>query len=407
MLKRLYYLIAGDTQNYGFEHRIFNLSSFIITVFCIQGTLINYLLGLHIATVWLAIGGTVISATLFYIARVKAMFSPALLIVFSIAAIVILGPLHFFNGASSGPTIYLLIMMLNIFLLIAPSGLQVWIYGIFGISILSMLVLEYYFPGWITAYASASQRIADHITVMIYSLFFTMLVIRLFRISYDREQQTILQQKIELEDAYRVTTEKNIYIESLIRELHHRVKNNLQVVSSLLSLQSNRLEDENARKALQDGRSRVDAMAMIHQRLYMDKQLASVNIQDYIEELSVSIAGSYGYSPASVITDIVISREDFDIDRAIPIGLIVNELITNAFKHAFKGITDPKVHINLLQEGDMLELRISDNGTGMKTKDSGPATFGIKLVHILVDQLDARLQVLNHPGTEYRIKMSA
>src|SRR5690606_28566898 len=113
----------------------------------------------------------------------------------------------------------------------------------------------------------------------------TMIIILLFRRSYDREQKMVLQQKQKLEEAYRITTEKNEYIESLIRELHHRVKNNLQIVSSLLSLQSNRMADDKARLALEEGKTRVDAMAMIHQKLYMDHELAAVNIEEYLGHL--------------------------------------------------------------------------------------------------------------------------
>src|SRR3546814_14804009 len=96
----------------------------------------------------------------------------------------------------------------------------------------------------------------------------------------------VLKQKQELEEVNRITTEKNEYIESLIRELHHRVKNNLQIVSGLLSLQSNRLQDDSARMALEEGKTRVDAIAMIHQKLYMDNALATVDIKEYLRDLT-------------------------------------------------------------------------------------------------------------------------
>ncbi|MBK8519408.1 MAG: sensor histidine kinase [Ferruginibacter sp.] len=407
MLKKLYHYIAGSDQSYGFEHRIYNLTSFVLVVFCIQGTLINYLLGLDMATVWLAMVGTVIAFMLFYISRVKGKFSPALIIVFSIAVIIILGTLHFYNGASAGPTIYLLIMVLNIFLLIASPRLQLFIYGLFGSTILGMLVLEYFSPQWVVPYTSSSQRLADHITVLVYSLFFTMIVIRLFRLSYDREKKILWQKKIELEEAYRETTKKNIHIESLIRELHHRVKNNLQVVSGLLSLQSNRLEDEKARQAMDEGRNRVDAMALIHQKLYMDDELAAVDINDYLENLSSSLATSFGYKASSVITMVQMVRTKMDIDKAIPIGLIVNELITNSYKHAFTEAKDPQIHIKLVETAAGLVLNISDNGAGLDNGETKSASFGMKLVHTLITQLDATMQVNVNNGTQYIITLKA
>jgi len=405
MLKRLYLFIAGDDQSFRFEHRIFNLSSFILAVFCIQGTIINYLLGLHPATVWLAAGGSFFSIIIFYITRVRKYFTPGIIILYAVATICILSPLHFFNGASEGPTIYLLIMLLNIFLLIAPAKMQLWLYGMYTTAILGMFLVEYLFPDWTIAYNTPSQRIVDHVTVMLYSLFFTMIVIRLFRRSYDREQKIILQQKLELQKAYENTTEKNKYIESLIKELHHRVKNNLQVVSSLLSLQSNRIEDDKARTALEDGRKRVDAMAMIHQRLYMDHDMAAVNIEEYLQSLAASIAGSFGYTAATVKTKFNLQHPDMHIDQAIPIGLIVNELVTNSFKHAFNGIADPKVEICLEQTGTNIVLLVEDNGTGFVSNNS-EVTFGMKLVKTLVSQLDGELAIQNIKGARFVIKIS-
>ncbi len=407
MLKRLYQLITGKDEVFGFEHRVFNLFAFIIVVFCVQGTLINYLLGLDMATVWLAMIGTFIAMLIYYRARIKGIFSQGVLIFFSLSIVLILGPLHFFNGASYGPTIYLLIMSLNIFLIIASSATQLWIYAIFSAAILAMLLLEYFFPGWVVAYSSPAQRITDHITTLIYSLFFTMITIRLFRRSYIREQAIILTQKKELEEAYHLTSQKNQHIEALIKELHHRVKNNLQVVSSLMSLQSRRLEDRNAREALDEGKKRVDAMAMIHQRLYMDNELASVQIDEYLKNLAASLAGSFGFSTSSVITVFNLAETNMDIDRAIPIGLIVNELITNSFKHAFKEIADPKIYISLLQTGEHIELKISDNGKGIQENQIPDSSFGMKLVKTLVDQLEAKMEISNRNGTVISITIAA
>jgi len=407
MLKRLYHLIAGKDETFGFEHRVFNLSAFIIVVFCVQGTLINYLLGLDMATVWLAVIGTFIAIFIYYRARIKGIFSQELIIFFSLSIVLILGPLHFFNGASYGPTIYLLIMSLNIFLIIASSATQVWIYAIFSLAILTMLLLEYFFPAWVVAYASPAQRITDHITTVIYSLFFTMITIRLFRRSYDREQSIILKQKKELEEAYHLTSQKNQHIESLIKELHHRVKNNLQVVSSLMSLQSRRLEDKNARLAMDEGKKRVDAMAMIHQKLYMDNELASVHIGEYLNDLAASLAGSFGFSTSSIITEFSLADTNMDIDRAVPIGLIVNELITNAFKHAFKETADPKVYISLLQPGENIELKVSDNGKGIQENQLPDSSLGMKLVKTLVNQLEGTMNIINTNGTTVSITIAA
>lgn len=199
---------------------------------------------------------------------------------------------------------------------------------------------------------------------------------------------------------------KNNQIETLIRELHHRIKNNLQVVSGLLSLQSYRTESEEARQAMDEGRSRVEAMAMIHQKLYMDKELAAVDMTDYLRNLGNSLAGSFGHSPHTVETTVDMPAATMDIDRAIPIGLIVNELITNAFKHAFAGSHEPRVLVSLQQKGNALELTVADNGKGMNEATKEPQSFGMKLVRTLVQQLDGRLERIAVDGTVFRIHLN-
>jgi two-component sensor histidine kinase len=408
MLKRVYHYIAGDQATYQFEHRVFNLTSFVITLFCLQGTLINYFLGLHWATVWLAIIGTVISATLFYLSRLRKWFTPATIFIYITGTILLLGTMHFYNGASYGTIIYLLIMLLNIFLLIAQRRHQLLIYCLLAGAAIVLIVIEYFFPQIVVHYSSSDQRMIDHLTVLVYSLFFTMLIIVLFRRSYDREQKMVLDQKRELEEAYRLSSEKNEYIESLIRELHHRVKNNLQVVSGLLSLQANRLEDDKARMALEEGRTRVDAMAMIHQQLYMENDLAAINIEDYLGSLTLSLAGSFGYNAGHVHTTVDLPNQSMDIDMAIPIGLIVNELVTNSFKHAFHGVAEPKINVGLQQQSnDRLILIIADNGKGLKNPDalSKATSFGMKLVNTLVDQVNGEMTIRYNPGITYSIEI--
>jgi two-component sensor histidine kinase len=220
----------------------------------------------------------------------------------------------------------------------------------------------------------------------------TLLSVRNYQLK--KKQTAILQQK-------------NNHIETLIRELHHRVKNNLQVVSGLLSLQSNRMEDDTARQAMDEGRNRVDAMAMIHQKLYMDQNLAGVDIKDYLENLTMSLAGSFGYESKHIETYVDLPKPSMDIDRAIPIGLIVNELVTNAFKHAFNSTPNPKINVSLAHNTDgFMELKVSDNGAGITTVSSSSKSFGMKLVNTLIVQLNGTMQQEFNNGTNYTIKIS-
>ena len=205
---------------------------------------------------------------------------------------------------------------------------------------------------------------------------------------------------------------KNAENETLLKEIHHRVKNNLEVVSSLLELQSESLEEGSARDAMLAGQSRVASMGLLHQKLYQGEDLASVNMRDYLGDLTDTIAETY-----EVDQDILISVRapddlSLDVDTAVPVGLIVNELVTNALKYAFRGAeaqekshaTGPnRITVVLEPLGEKLRLSVRDNGAG---KQQGPAAgtgFGTRLVHLLARQLDGRLQEHSGAGLDTQV----
>src|SRR3546814_357161 len=141
MLRRIYNNIAGGNASYSFEHRVFNLTSFIIMTFGIQAAVINYLIGLHIVTVWLAVSGAVVSAVLFYLSRHRKWFTATTIFIFTTATIIVLGGSYFFNGGSASPVLYFFFVLLNIFLLIAARKHQLLIYGLLAGSILAILLV--------------------------------------------------------------------------------------------------------------------------------------------------------------------------------------------------------------------------------------------------------------------------
>lgn len=221
----------------------------------------------------------------------------------------------------------------------------------------------------------------------------TGLAIALYKIYKTKQKQT------------RLLALKNQQIETLMRELHHRVKNNLQVVSSLLNLQSNRIEDDTARDALEQGKSRVDAMAMIHQKLYMDEVGASINMTDYLQSLCLSLAASYGHVSSSVQVEVLLADTKIDIDKAIPVGLIVNELVTNAFKYAFSNTTAPLVRVSMTLSGNQVKLVVADNGSGFDPAliGSKKESFGMKLVNMLVAQLKGKMTTEQNNGAVFTV----
>ncbi len=195
--------------------------------------------------------------------------------------------------------------------------------------------------------------------------------------------------------------------ELLLQELHHRVKNNLQVISSLLSLQAGKFDNPELVAAFEEGRSRVRTMALIHEKLYGSGDLAHIIFGDYLESLAKYLSQSYYMNPSQRIGFNVKAGEyRLDINKAVPLGLIANELISNSFKHAFPQGTG-QISINLdITKDAVAVLTISDNGIGLPRDVTleNPRSLGLKLVNLLVKQIDGEVQVDDSgQGTTYRI----
>ncbi|MDF1698822.1 MAG: histidine kinase dimerization/phosphoacceptor domain -containing protein [Saprospiraceae bacterium] len=200
---------------------------------------------------------------------------------------------------------------------------------------------------------------------------------------------------------------KNIENEVLLKEIHHRVKNNLQTISSLLSLQSESISDKNAFDAVQESKNRVASMAQIHQKLYQGENLAAVEMRDYFETIGKAIIDSFGQKAENVSLKIDMLEIELDVDTAVPIGLITNELITNSIKHAFHNDEKGQISIALTQEDNgMLKLFIADDGQATlsdssSNKNSG---FGTLLIQLLTTQLGGKLEKSSDDGTSTMIQ---
>lgn len=218
-----------------------------------------------------------------------------------------------------------------------------------------------------------------------------------------RLNRTIVKQRDELG----MQSEK---LSVMMKELHHRVKNNLQIVSSLLNLQSLKLTDDAAINAVQESKQRVQAMALIHQRLYKTDDITRINMKDYIRELAEFLATSYGYNPDNFTLDLQVQQEWADIDKALPIGLILNELITNAFKYAYDGVNKASLHIGLTQKDNSLTLTVKDNGKGIdadRWNSKQNTSFGKQLIKALCSQLRAKEALDTSNGTSFTFTMPA
>ena len=201
----------------------------------------------------------------------------------------------------------------------------------------------------------------------------------------------------------------------MMKELHHRVKNNLAIVSSLLKLQSNRLDDEKAVRAVRVGQQRVEAMSLIHQRLYQTDNVTTVNMSDYLTELAHSLMRAYDYQPNEFDLQLNIEQQNLDVDMAMPLGLIVNELVTNAFKYAYSNLVGkrPLLRIDLRPQAGASQqtiiLEVQDNGPGIDQTDwqkkGAKASFGKRLITSLSEQLEGEFELLKRNGTLFRLSM--
>jgi PAS domain S-box-containing protein len=196
--------------------------------------------------------------------------------------------------------------------------------------------------------------------------------------------------------------------EILLREIHHRVKNNMQIISSLLGLTSGNIKDKKYVDMFRESQNRINSMSLIHEKLYRSKDLAKIELNEYIKDLANSNYQSRGVKPGTIVLNINIENVQLGIDRSIPFGLIINELITNSLKYAFPGDRKGEIKVSLhLIDENTFELIVSDNGVGIPYDVDFRKTesLGLRLVTMLVEnQLKGKIDLDRSKGTEFNIK---
>jgi PAS domain S-box-containing protein len=193
--------------------------------------------------------------------------------------------------------------------------------------------------------------------------------------------------------------------EVLLQEVHHRVKNNLQVISSILNLQSSYVSDPSTLDILQESQNRIKSMSFIHETLYRTTDFSSINFSEYIKSLSHNLIQSYRLQNCTVDFVADIDTIEMSIDQSIPCGLIVNELVSNALKYAYKDRKKGKLIIELKEKGNQVSLKISDDGVGLPEnfKYEKNDSLGVQLVYSLTEQLDGTIEVNSEKGTSFLI----
>ncbi len=195
--------------------------------------------------------------------------------------------------------------------------------------------------------------------------------------------------------------------EILLKEVHHRVKNNLQIISSLLELQSDYIHDEQSLRFFRESQDRIKTMALVHERLYASEDLASINVCEYLKNLTSQLVLSYVVDPGCIDLEFDVGEFCLGIEEAIPCGLIVNELVSNSLKHAFSGKSGGKIAVTCRTDAeDMVVLSVSDNGVGIpgELDLNRSETLGLQIVFLLTRQLRGTVNVRNDGGASFAIR---
>ncbi len=194
--------------------------------------------------------------------------------------------------------------------------------------------------------------------------------------------------------------------EILLREIHHRVKNNMQVISSLFNLQAGHITAENARRVLKEGQLRIRSMALVHEKLYQSRDLSKIDFADYLRSLAAHLFHFFRVEAGRIRLETTLEPIPLNVNSAVPCGLLINELVSNALKHAFPGDRQGTVEVGLRRRGDgSVELRVADDGVGLPgaLDFRRTDTLGLQIVALLVNQLDGTIELGTGRGTDFTI----
>lgn len=247
-------------------------------------------------------------------------------------------------------------------------------------------------------------------TIWFYLIVFAAIIYFIYKLSTYREhRQRQISRELEskvLERTKLIEEQKNEK-EILLKEIHHRVKNNLQVIVSLLSIQSSYTNDKTALALFDEAKNRIRSMALIHEKMYQSGDLSQIDFHDYIMALTNDLISTYSIN-CDIFLDVKVEHTKFDIDTLIPIGLLLNEIISNTLKYAFigKGKGVVTIHMKEIEKDGSYQLIIGDNGIGLPKDifNSENNSLGIELINIFVEQLDGKIKILDKPGTFFEIK---
>src|SRR5690554_3259811 len=388
--------VSGSSTSYNLRHRLFNLFAFFGGTAALFDIIISWFSQNpnRIILSFLILGVFIIT---YYIIRIRGVLTNAILIISAILILTILGFSFFYDAGTQGKIIPLLILSLTIYFL-SSKGLVTYIVSflhIFGI--VCILVLNYYYPEWVVHYANTKDELIDNLANIVYIILIMYFILSMIRNELQREHESVRNK-----DNY--LSNQNKLIENLLSELNHRVKNNLQVVSALLSLQAYRSENLQVIEALEEGRSRLAPISILHKKLYQDNFFNQISVSEYIDDL-IEQALSEMEFPLEIKKDI--QNIMLTADQAMPLGLILNEIFTNIYKHVYElqELNYPLITIVALINENLVQISIGISGkmVNQKTFLIKEPELNLRLINMFTKQLDGSFDLISNEISDAEI----
>jgi two-component sensor histidine kinase len=417
MSKRIREFFAPPVFEDEEKTRIAGLLNTILLALLAIAVISNTALGITSSRPLLALGITstiiLLATGLLFLARLGYIQLASILLTSAIWTLVTFDT--FFTGGMRGPAFsaYVLVILIAGLLLGGRAGI---IFA--GASFVIGIVVLYGETSQVLPLSPPTPLRPIFIWLLqnVYLIFFAILLHLAFRSLTDAlKRARDNEHKLIIEVAERKRAEDQIKIslrekEVLLQEIHHRVKNNLQVVSSLLNLQAGYIEDPQALEIFKESQHRVRSMALIHEKLYRSEGLARIDFAEYIRDLSAYLLRSQNAHGRGIGLNIEADDVFLAIDKAVPCGLILNELVSNSLKHAFPNGQTGEIRIELrTDQKQQLILKVGDSGIGFPEDIDfcNTTSLGLQLVNTLVNQLDGTIELSRNNGTEFKIRFSA
>ena len=296
---------------------------------------------------------------------------------------------------------YFLFLLPTVFLL--KTNWKIWTTIVFNGSIITLFVLLWYLFQGVDSLYTIDSNIA--VIINFINITSTGLIIIVVMIYYsttiNKKDEALVVANHALEKQNKEIFSQHQYQQILLKEIHHRVKNNLQIITSLLSLQSNAIENKDVSQVLDESRRRIEAIALIHEKLYQGDKIDRVDFKSYLMEIMRS---QQKVNP-NLKCEVTSNEVAFKLDIAIPLGLIISEMIVNSVKHAFKGIENPQLNVQLTKNNQTIEIIFQDNGIGLPENFSleQPVSLGTEIIQALTDQIEGEIKYENDNGAKFTI----